>query len=247
MLARHELLPGSSLGRPVHLWCYGHWGAPLLVFPTAAGMAHEWELQGMVDAVRDLVDGGRIKLYCVESNVAEAWTRRGNDPAWRIRRHMAYERFALEELVPFIRADCRNDSIPLAVAGCSLGATYSANFALKFSRHFRYALCLSGRYDVRFMTDGLDNQDVYFNNPLAYVPNLGGDALEEVRRHTHLALVCGQGQWEEGCIEETHALADQLAAKGISHERDLWGQDVSHDWHWWRRQVVYHLGRRFGG
>jgi esterase/lipase superfamily enzyme len=72
---------------------------------------------------------------------------------------------------------------------------------------------------------------------------MDGPTLERVREGTHLTLVCGQGAWEEGCIEETQALADLLAAKGISHSRDIWGLDVSHEWPWWRRQARYHLGR----
>jgi esterase/lipase superfamily enzyme len=67
-----------------------------------------------------------------------------------------------------------------------------------------------------------------------------------VRRHTQLTLVCGQGKWEEGCIEETIALSAWLERKQIPHERDLWGHDVSHDWAWWRRQAMFHIGRRFG-
>ena len=44
----------------------------------------------------DLVGSGRIKLYTTESNVAEAWTRKENDPAWRIGRHIAFERYVVE-------------------------------------------------------------------------------------------------------------------------------------------------------
>ena len=117
----------------------------------------------------------------------------------------------------------------------------AANFALKFPTIFRYALCLSGRYDVTWLTDGFSNQDIYFNNPMAYVPNLAGEQLDRVRQHTHLTLVCGQGKWEDGNIEETHAFADLLEAQGISHKRDLWGQDVSHEWAWWKRQARFHL------
>ena len=62
---------------------------------------------------------------------------------------------------------------------------------------------------------------------MAYVPNLEGEHLTRVRDNTHLTLVCGQGQWEEGCIEETQAFANVLEAKGISHYRDIWGHDVS--------------------
>jgi esterase/lipase superfamily enzyme len=218
----------------------------VLVFPTAAGMAHEWEVQGMVKALEGLIYGGRIKLYCAESNVAEAWTRKENPAPWRIQRHKAYEQFVLRELVPFIRQDCHLHDAPIAVTGASLGGFYAAKFALKFSEIFHWALALSGRYELRGFTDGFDSPDVYFNNPLAFVPNLEGEHLEKVRRHTHLVLVCGQGKWEEGCIEETRALGAVLNSKGISNETDIWGHDVSHDWHWWRRQATYHLHRRFG-
>ncbi|MCP3979272.1 MAG: esterase [bacterium] len=242
MNRKHELIPSQAMGRRMHLWRYGHFGTPLLVFPSASGMAHEWDSHGMVEALADLILRGKLKLYCSESNVAEAWTRKESDPAWRISRHQAFERYVVSELVPFIRADCRSENMPIALSGTSLGAYYSANFALKFPSIFNYALCLSGRYDATWLTDGYSNDDIYFNNPMAYVPNLSGDRLEDVRSNTHLVLVCGQGKWEDGNIEETHAFADTLAAKGISHQRDLWGHDVSHAWKWWRRQARYHLG-----
>lgn len=231
----------------MHLWCYGHWGMPLLVFPTAAGMAHEWEVQGMVEALAPLINSGQMKLYCIESNVAEAWTRRESHPAWRIQRHMVFERYVIEELVPWIRHDCLSPHIRIGVSGASLGGFYAANFALKFPEVFHWSLSLSGRYEMRGFTDGFDNTDVYFNNPLAYVANLEGEHLERVQRHSRLVLVCGQGQWEEGCIEETRALGALLDHKGIPNQTDIWGHDVSHDWHWWRRQAQFHLHRTFGG
>ena len=246
MSGSHEMIPSQAMGRRMHLWRYGHWGKPMLVFPSAAGMAHEWDAQGMVETLGDLLAGGRLKLYCTESNVAEAFTRREGHPAWRIQRHLAFERYVLNELVPWIRADCRSADVRLAVAGCSLGAYYAATFALKHPDVFDYALCMSGRYEIRHFTDGFDSPDVYLNNPLAFVRNLDGDDLERVRRGTRLALVCGQGRWEEGCIEETHALGDLLRAKGVPCTKDLWGHDVEHGWNWWRRQARYHLANAFG-
>ena len=242
----HYLLDGQALDRRLHVWAYGHFGQPIVVFPSAAGFAHEWEAQGMVAALAPWIDGGRIKLYCPESNVAEAWTRRDADPAWRIRRHTDYERFVLETLVPAVRADCRSEDLPLATAGCSFGGYYAANFALKYPETFRWALCMSGRYEMSHWTGGYASPDVYFNNPLAYVPGLAGEALARVRAHTFISLVCGRGPWEEGCIEETEALAGLLDAKGIPHLCDLWGHDSAHQWEWWMRQARHHLGRRFG-
>ncbi len=241
MFRKHELVPSEAMGRRMHLWRFGHFGPPLVVFPSAAGMAHEWDAHGMIEALGDFLEEGRLKVYCTESNVAEAWTRKEGDPNWRIRRHQAFEAYVVNELVPMIREDCGSDEMPIAATGTSLGALYSANFALKYPTIFRYALCMSGRYDVGWLTNGFHSEDVYFSNPMAYVPNMNGDHLDLVRSHTHLALVCGQGPWEDGNIEDTHAFADRLEAKQISHERDLWGRDVSHAWDWWKRQARFHL------
>jgi esterase/lipase superfamily enzyme len=246
MRREHVLLPSRFMDRRMHLWCFGHYGAPLVVFPSASGMAHEWEAHGMIETLADLIEGGRLKVYCSESNVGEAWTRRETDPAWRMERHLAFERYVIHELVPHVREDCHSADIPLAASGTSLGALYSANFVLRHPEIFRWALCMSGNYDITSFTDGYASSETYFNNPMAYVPNLDGEALDRVRRRVHLVLVCGQGKWEDGNIEETQRFADLLESKGISHERDIWGHDVSHQWPWWRHQARLHLVRAFG-
>ena len=245
MRRRHELIHSPAMGRRMNIWCFGHWGTPLVVFPSAAGFAHEWDVQGMVETLEPLINGGKLKLYCPESNVSRAWTDKEQHPALRVKQHLAYERFIMEDLVPAIRKDCNSESIRMAAAGASLGAFYAANFSLKFPETFFYSLCLSGRYLATHFTQGYSNDDVYFNNPMAYVPNMDGEVLEKVTSQTHLTLVCGQGAFEEGCIEETHAFADILQFKGIPHHRDIWGHDVSHDWTWWRRQAWMHLRHRF--
>jgi esterase/lipase superfamily enzyme len=76
---------------------------------------------------------------------------------------------------------------------------------------------------------------------MAYVGGMEGEYLERVRKYTHLSLVCGQGKWEDGNIEDAQKLALLLQTKGISHKLDLWGHDVSHQWPWWQRQARLHL------
>lgn len=245
MVGKHEMLDGGPMGRKIHMWSFGHFGQPVVVFPTAAGFAHEWKAQGMIDVLADLLGRGRIKLYCPESNVAEAFTRKENDPEWRMQRAAAYERWVMETLVPHIRRDCHSPNLPIATAGASLGGMYAGVFALKHPETFRWALCMSGRYQARVFTEGYDSPSVYYNNPLAFVPNLRGPALERVR-NTHLTLVCGQGAYEEGCIEETRALAHLCRVKGIPHREDIWGREVSHGWDWWKRQARMHLTHAFG-
>src|SRR6266568_7380797 len=55
------------IGQELGVAVFGHWGSPIIGFPTSAG--DEWELegQGMIGALADFIDAGRIKFYCVNS------------------------------------------------------------------------------------------------------------------------------------------------------------------------------------
>ncbi len=99
MAGRHDPVEGGPMGRNMHLWRFGWFGKPILVFPSAAGFAHEWQAQGMVDTLSPLIGGGKIKLYCPESNVSEAWTRKDRDPRQGIQAHLRYERWVMDTLV----------------------------------------------------------------------------------------------------------------------------------------------------
>ncbi|MDX6388495.1 MAG: hypothetical protein QOD85_2297, partial [Gaiellaceae bacterium] len=41
---------------------YGHYGRPVIAFPSENGAAADWEERGMVDSLAPLLDDGRIKL-----------------------------------------------------------------------------------------------------------------------------------------------------------------------------------------
>lgn len=246
MQKRYDKIYSPALGRDIEVLSFGHYGAPIIAFPSGGGRYFDFEGNGMIEAVSGLIEAGKIKVYCPDGVDNESWLNRGIDPHWQGVRHNAYQDFIVSNLVPAIRFDCHDDNARIALTGCSLGAYHAANFALKFPHIFHYSLCMSGRYDLQTIVGGSGSPEVYFNDPLAYTANLWGDALHHVQANTHVALVCGQGAWEEKCLTETNRLADMLAAKGISHERDLWGYDVEHHWFWWRKQIVHHLGKTFG-
>lgn len=240
MSARHHLLDSPELGRRVHLWTFGEFGQPLIVFPSNAGVAHEWKESGMIDALSPLLAAGRVKIYCPETNVSKSFSGRGRTDA-RMRQHAAYERFVLRTLVPFIREDCRSPEARMVATGCSVGALYASLFVLKHPETFAEALCLSGRYRTSGLFGGRSSHEVYLNDPLAFVPNLQGAELDRVRQHAHLTLVVGRGQFEAGCIRETAELGRVLAEKQIPHHLAFWGEDSSHTYPWWRRQALHYL------
>jgi esterase/lipase superfamily enzyme len=230
----------------MELLVFGHFGPPLLAFPSAGGRFFDWENNGMIDAAGPWLDAGQVRLFCVDAIDHEVWLNHSAALETRARRYQNYENHMLNEVVPFIGRECDLPEGGIAVTGCSLGAYHAANFALKFPQVFNYALCMSGRYDLEKVVGPSTSLEVYYSNPVAFCANLQGDVLGLVRANTHLALVCGQGAWEDKCLAETHRLANILAAKGISHERDLWGHDVEHHWYWWKRQFAYYLGKALG-
>lgn len=246
MRRRFEKVYSPAVGRDMQLLAYGHYGTPVIAFPSGGGQFHDFEDNGMVAAVVHLLEAGKLKLYCPEGLDNESWLRNDIDPHWRAVRHHAYQDYIVKDLVPAIYADCHTAYLGIGLTGCSLGAFHAANFALKFPQLFPYALCLSGRYNLEAFTGPSASEEVYFNNPMAYVANLNGGELEHLRRHAHLTLVCGQGPWEDKCLADTKRLADLLAQKGIGHELELWGHDVAHHWHWWRQQLPYYLNRALG-
>lgn len=228
------------------LIAYGHYGRPVLAFPAEAGRAWDFENNGMTDAVADLIDAGRMKLYCVDSADAWTWSDRGVAIEERARRHERYEQWVVQQAVPWVSRDC-DGATELIAVGVSLGAFHAANFALKHADVFPLAICLSGNYDpTTWHAWGEQADAVYFNNPLAYVDNLDGDHLDWLRGQVALVLVVGQGAWEThptNALPSTRALAQALGRRGIRHELDVWGYDVPHDWPSWQRQLRHHLAR----
>ena len=246
MQRRYEKIYSPAIGREMQILAFGDYGPAAVAFPSGGGQYFDWENHGMVTALAPWLETGRLKLYCVEGIDNETWLNFEADAGWRAERYNAYQDFVLNNLVPAIRHDCQDPEMGIALAGCSLGAFHAVNFGLKFPHVFPYAIGMSGRYDIGQFSGGQGGMAEYFNNPMAYIPNLHGDALAHVQHYAQIVLVCGQGAWEDKCLHDTHKLADMLSAKGIRHERDIWGHDVEHHWYWWQRQVAHHFGRVLG-
>ena len=226
------------------LIAYGHYGRPLLAFPSEQGPAWQYEERGMIESLEPLLDAGRAKVYCVQSYDSWTWHDTSVPLEERAQRHGHYEDWILNRVVPWIAEDTAGGG-ELMVTGCSFGAYHAANFCLKRADLFPLAICQSGVYDVSVVGWGQEGDSVYFNNPANYVANLDGDHLDWLRSRASLLLVCGQGQWEDttGALESTNRFAQLLGSKGIRCELDLWGFDVPHDWPSWRAQLAYHLPR----
>lgn len=251
MTDREQVELGTiGMDRPGTVIRYGHYGQPVLVFPSEQGRAWDYENNGMVDALRPLLDEGRVKLYCVDSFDHLSWSDRGAPLEQRARRHQDYEGWLLGAVVPFVRQDSPGSGDGgrgLVATGCSLGAFHALSLGLRHADVVDRVLALSGSYDPSaWHAWGERGDAAYFTNPTDYVRNLDGDHLDWLRSRLRTVLVVGQGPWEvhpTGSLPSTRETAKLLQDKGIWCELDEWGHDSAHDWPWWQRQVAHHLPR----
>jgi esterase/lipase superfamily enzyme len=194
----------------------------------------------MVEACAPFVESGKIFLVAVDSVDGQSWLNQEAPPADRARRHNEYDRYIVEEVVPFLRGSGHGGGI--LATGCSMGAYHAANFFFRHPDVFDALIALSGVYQLRrFIGDYMD-ENVYFNTPLAYLPNLVDPWYLDRYRNGRIVLCVGQGAWEDEMLADTLALKRILDDRQIWCWVDIWGHDVNHDWPWWRRQMPYFLG-----
>ena len=223
----------------VNLVRWGHWGQPVLIFPTAGGDAEEIERMHLVGALMPLIEAGRIKVYSCDNLAGRAFAGKTGSVEYRCAMLNRFEDAIAEEVVPAIRADCRDASAEVVVAGASLGAFMAVSVACRYPWAFRAAVGMSGTYDLERLFEFKGNQDYYFATPMSFVPNLGGPMLDALRRR-FVILAFGGGRWENP--DDSWRLAGVLGAKGIPNRVDPWDDRYDHDWPAWREMLPQYLG-----
>lgn len=245
MHIEHHKWYSERMHREMELKVYGHYGKPLLIFPTQGGTFHEAEDYQMIHALSRYINEGRIKVYTVDSIDKDSWA---NDQAAvhdRGNRHEQYNGYIKHEVVPFIRNHCNNSDIRIAVTGCSMGAYHAANFFFRHPFVFDTTIAISGIYDLKLFIGEWTDDVVYYNSPLMYLRNLTDHhILEQLRKNT-IVIAVGQGAWEEEMIADTNEIKSILEEKNIPAWIDFWGHDVDHDWPWWRIILPYFIEKLF--
>jgi esterase/lipase superfamily enzyme len=225
----------------MELLVFGKAGSRVVVFPTRCGRFHEYEDFGLVEALADRIENGWLQLYCLDSVDAESFYCSANRPADRIRRHLSYERYVLREVVPF--SDAKSPGSFLMAHGASLGAFHAVNIALRHPGVFGKVVAFSGRYDLsvgvddfRDMFDGYFDEEIYYNSPNRFVPNIDDPSLLESLRRLEVVLTIGA---DDPFLGSSRELAAHLAAKGIPHALHVWNGRAHSKRHWAKMCQLY--------
>lgn len=230
------------LDRDMELLVFGHAGAKVLAFPTRDGRFYEYENIGVVRSLGHKLDSGQIQLFCVDSIDHDSlycfWKR----PADRILRHMQFEEYVLEEVLPFMHGLNRH---PCTIAhGCSLGAFHAANLAFRHPHLFQKLSAFSGRYDLtlnvesfRDLFDGHRDENIYFHNPSHFLPNLRDEALLGRLRAMDIIMTIGR---DDPFLDNNLRLSEVLSGKGVGHVLHVW-DGRAHRASAWRRMAPLYI------
>ncbi len=110
------------------------------------------------------------RLYCVDSVDSESFYNNWAHPGGRIYRHVQYEEYMLNEVLPL--SQTKNPNPFLMTHGCSFGAYHAVNIAFRHPHLFGRVLALSGKYDMSGFFSGYydDNHLLQHAQPLCAQP-----------------------------------------------------------------------------
>jgi len=210
---------------------YGHAGYPVIVFPSTMGRYYESKDFKLIESAQWFLDQGLIQIYAIDSVDKDSWYNKGIHPADRVKNHIWYDKFIMEEIVNSIRHEKGIGKV--CVAGASFGGFHAANFAFRHPEAVSHMFSMSGAFSVDSFMDGYHDENVYFNNPVDYMPGNNHPDLWQMK------IVLGVGEWDI-CLDANNQMHEILKSKGIEHWYDLrkWAE---HDWPLWRDMFPHYL------
>ncbi|MFN5008340.1 MAG: esterase family protein [Bacteroidota bacterium] len=231
-----------TLQKEMPLAVYGHYGFALLMIPTAAADYLEYERFEMIDQLTPLIDAGKIKVFSINSINTESWMNNQMEGAHKAIRQNQFNDYIFNEVVPFIRNFTSNET-PIITAGASFGALHAMNIFLKKPDVFKGVIAMSGVYDLMEYTNGYYDDQVYFNSPIHYIPNLTDHTILEQIRSGKMIIASGSGSHEDP--EANKRFSGVLHSKSIPHDLEIWAEDIHHDWPTWRKMLPYFIDAKF--
>lgn len=232
-----------SLDKDMPIATYGDFGFALLLVPTAAADYLEYERFQLIDSLAPHIDSGKVKVFSINSINNESWLNDNMPGEHKAIRHNQFNRYVFDEVIPFIKNSTSQET-PVITCGASFGALHSMNLFLKRPDIINGVIAMSGVYNLHEYTKGFNDDQVFYNSPMDYMPGLSDDwYLSNIRKSHHIHILSGSGDYEDP--QASRDFAGVLYNKGINYELDIWGADMKHDWPTWRSMLPYYIESRF--
>ncbi len=235
MEAKTEKWRSPSLGKEMELTVYGESGTPVIGIPTRGATCGQWEEFGMTNAISYQLENGFNQLFVLSSIDNEALLNEKASPEQRLIRQQQYESYIVEEVVPFIKE--QNHIQFIIIAGIDFGGYQAVTTALKHPEYFGKAIGISGIYDIRPFMDGYYDDDVYYANPMDFVPNLNKKTLLNKVQDIDFRLVSFDGDERKN---DAVRMDNVMRMKFLDTDLDIWA-DNSDEWDLWPQMLKTHI------
>ncbi|WP_111708701.1 esterase family protein [Lutibacter citreus] len=231
-----------NLEEEMELLVFGFAGEKVLFFPPRMGRFFDYENWNVIAALKEEIINGELQIFCVDSVDLESFYNSFKHPGYRIYRHIQYENYVLEEVLPL--ANSINSNKNVISAGCSLGAYHAVNIAMRHPHLFSRVVGMSGRYDLtkssgyfEDLLSGFHNDFVYFNMPNQFLKNLNDPVLIQKLCNMDIILAIGK---EDTFLDSNYELSNIFNEKGIPHQLFEWDGEA-HKAYYWRKMVKIYL------
>lgn len=221
-----------NLSMDMKMLVFGHSGYPVVLFPTTMGRFYENKDRGLIDSAKWFLENGMIQIFCPDSINDLSWYNKQIHPAQRAANHNWYDQMIVEEIVDKIRFNTPSHKV--AVAGPSFGGYHAANFAFRHPERVSHMMSMSGAFDIKSFVNGYYDNNVYFNNPVDFVPGLNNPEIWKIQ------ITLGTSEWDI-LKKDNEDFSQLLHQKGINHWLDMRGW-IKHDWPLWLEMFPHYLG-----
>ncbi len=226
----------------MELLIFGDRGKPILFFPTRTARFYDYEDWGVIASLKEQITSGKIQVYCVDSADTESFYCKTIAPSDRIQKHLLFEKYILNEVIPLIKYKNKNPYI--ISAGCSLGAYHAVNIAFRYPHLFKKVIGMSGRYDLTLklqyfddLFEGFWDEHIYFNMPTQYIQNFTNRQTIRALQKLEIILVIGL---EDAFLQNNIELSEQLSKKSISNTLYFW-EGEAHKARFWSEMLKMYL------
>ena len=231
-----------ALNRDMPVVSYGHYGFAILMVPTAGADFLEYERFNLIQALAPLIDSGKCRIFSINSVNLDSWMNYSMLGEHRAINHNQFNEYVFNEVVPFIR-NATSPETMIYSCGASFGALHAMNLFLKRPDIINGVISMSGVYDLTEYTRGYWDEQVYYNSPMHYVPNLSDPwYLDKIKASHHIHIFSGSGAYEDP--DAGRRFTQLLYDKGIWCNLEIW-DGYPHEWLTWLQMLPYILANKF--
>jgi esterase/lipase superfamily enzyme len=200
------------------------------------------KIGGIIESMRYQIEMGWIQIYALDSIDQESFYCFWAHPHGRILRHIEFEAYVLNEVIPFTAQ--KNNHECLMSVGCSMGAFHAVNIAFRHPHLFSKVIGLSGRYDLSInvgvfnnLFDDYNSDYVYYHSPSKFVPNINCNKQLDDLRKLDITIVCGN---EDPFVENNRLLSSSMWKHNIQHKYYEW-DGLAHKSKYWRQMLPMYI------